>query len=53
MWALSDDRILDLAVEWYQSGRDLAIAIVIQTGGSSPRLAGSVMIIRDDGHIEG
>lgn len=53
MRALSDDRILDLAVEWHQSGHDLAIAIVIQTWGSSPRPAGSVMIIRDDGHIEG
>jgi xanthine dehydrogenase accessory factor len=53
MRALSDDRILNLAAEWYESGHDLAIAVVIQTWGSSPRPTGSDMIIRDDDQIEG
>ena len=53
MRALSDDRILNLAAEWYQSGHDLAIAVVIQTWGSSPRPRGSIMIIRDDNQMEG
>ena len=53
MRALSDDRILNLAAEWYQSGHDLAIAVVIQTWGSSPRPRGSIMIIRDDNEMEG
>lgn len=53
MRPLSDDYILTIAADWHQSGHDLAIAIVIQTWGSSPRPAGSIMIIRDDDLVEG
>ena len=53
MRPLSNDNILTIAADWHQSGHNLAIAIVIQTWGSSPRPAGSIMIIRDDEQIAG
>jgi len=49
----ADDRILQLADTWHKAGHDLALAVVISTWGSSPRQPGSIMIIRDDGLIEG
>ena len=45
--------LLELAYDWQQAGHKLAIAFVMQTWGSSPRQAGSIMLIRDDHHIEG
>ena len=45
--------LLELADDWQQAGHKLAIAFVMQTWGSSPRQAGSIMLIRDDHHIEG
>lgn len=45
--------LLELADDWQQAGHKLAIAFVMQTWGSSPRQAGSIMLIRDDKHIEG
>ena len=45
--------LLELADDWQQAGHKLAIAFVMQTWGSSPRQAGSIMLIRDDDHIEG
>ncbi|ADE40226.1 XdhC family protein [Candidatus Puniceispirillum marinum] len=45
--------LLELADDWRQAGHKLAIAFVMQTWGSSPRQAGSIMLIRDDKHIEG
>lgn len=45
--------LLELADDWQQAGHKLAIAFVMQTWGSSPRQTGSIMLIRDDHHIEG
>ena len=45
--------LLELADDWQQAGHKIAIAFVMQTWGSSPRHAGSIMLIRDDHHIEG
>jgi xanthine dehydrogenase accessory factor len=45
--------LLELADDWQQAGHKLTLAFVIQTWGSSPRQAGSIMLIRDDHHIEG
>lgn len=45
--------LLELADDWQQAGHKIAIAFVMQTWGSSPRQAGSIMLIRDDHHIEG
>ncbi|PKA39024.1 XdhC family protein [Rhizobium sullae] len=41
------------AEEWKKSGRDVAIATVIETWGSAPRPAGSHLVIDGDGNFEG
>ncbi|XDZ66303.1 XdhC family protein [Alphaproteobacteria bacterium LSUCC0684] len=53
MMPYADDHILQIAETWEQAGHDLALAVVVSTWGSSPRQPGSLMIIRDDGLIEG
>ncbi len=41
------------AEEWKKSGRDVAIATVIETWGSAPRPVGSHLVIDGDGNFEG
>ena len=41
------------ALEWIDSGYEVALATVISTWGSSPRPVGSQLIIRDDNLFEG
>jgi xanthine dehydrogenase accessory factor len=36
------------AADWLASGQRLALAFVMQTWGSSPRPAGSLMLVRED-----
>jgi xanthine dehydrogenase accessory factor len=50
---VTNDALLIKAAEWHAGGHGVALALVMQTWGSSPRPAGSVMIIRDDQSIEG
>ncbi|PCI32674.1 MAG: XdhC/CoxI family protein [Alphaproteobacteria bacterium] len=38
---------------WHEAGRGVALATVVDTWGSSPRPTGSMMIIDDQGAIEG
>ncbi|HQQ98374.1 MAG TPA: XdhC family protein, partial [Cyclobacteriaceae bacterium] len=45
--------IYDIADEWIKSGRTCAIARVIATWGSSPRPAGSMMLVGNDGAMAG
>jgi len=45
--------ILKLALSWHDAGRRVALATVVQTWGSSPRPAGSHLIVADDGNFEG
>ncbi len=45
--------ILNLALSWHDAGRQVALATVVQTWGSSPRPAGSHLIVADDGNFEG
>ena len=45
--------LLARAAQWHADGHGVALALVIQTWGSSPRPVGSVMIIRDDMAVEG
>ena len=45
--------VVELALEWRQSGKSVALATVVQTWGSSPRPAGSNLVIADDGSFEG
>lgn len=45
----TDREILNTALEWLQQGHRLALVTVARTWGSSPRPAGSLMLMRDDG----
>lgn len=49
----SDDRVLTAAAEWRQEGRDVALATVISTWGSSPRPVGSHLAIDADNNFVG
>jgi len=48
-----DEKILDEAKDWLAANRDVILATVIQTWGSSPRPVGSRMIINDKGDFSG
>ncbi len=48
-----DDTLLDTAAEWKRQGRKVAIATVVQTWGSSPRPAGSQLLVDDAGNMLG
>lgn len=45
--------ILSKALEWLQNTHCVLLITVIKTWGSSPRPPGSLMALRDDGHISG
>ena len=45
----TDQQILETAIEWIQQGHKPALVTVAKTWGSSPRPAGSLMLMRDDG----
>lgn len=45
--------LLQTAADWRRQGHEVAIATVIKTWGSAPRPAGSILIVRADGHFEG
>jgi xanthine dehydrogenase accessory factor len=45
--------VLRTACEWVEQRRKVWLATVIRTWGSSPRPVGSMMIIREDGHVRG
>lgn len=44
---------LEVAQAWVEEGRDVALAIVIDTWGSAPRPVGSYLVIDADGNFEG
>lgn len=44
---------LDVAQDWMENGRDVAVATVIETWGSAPRPVGSHLVIDSDGNFEG
>jgi len=48
-----DEKILDEAKDWLTAKRNVVLATVIQTWGSSPRPLGSRMIINDKGDFSG
>ena len=48
-----DEKILDEANDWIEAKRNVILATVIQTWGSSPRPIGSRMIINDKGDFSG
>ncbi|WP_062229061.1 XdhC family protein [Aureimonas frigidaquae] len=45
--------VLDIAESWAQKGHGLALATVVETWGSSPRPAGSHLLIDSSGAFEG
>lgn len=48
-----DHDIVDTARQWADEGRRLALATVVSTWGSSPRPAGSRMVIDAEGRMQG
>ena len=48
-----DEKILDEARDWLTAKRNVVLATVIQTWGSSPRPIGSRMIVNDRGDFSG
>ena len=53
MAAGSDDNVLGQALGWLHEGRQVAVATVVGTWGSSPRPRGSQLVVRDDGLFAG
>jgi xanthine dehydrogenase accessory factor len=49
----ADTEPLDHALTWLDEGRQVALATVVETWGSSPRPRGSQLAIRDDGLFVG
>ena len=49
--ALGDE--LQIAERWMKSGKEVVIATVIETCGSTPRPVGSHLVIDEDGNFEG
>ncbi len=45
--------VLATAEGWRESGRDVAIATVMETWGSAPRPVGSHLVVDGDGNFEG
>ena len=50
---LDPQDVLTTALTWHDAGRPVALATVVQTWGSSPRPAGSNIVIAADGAFEG
>ena len=48
-----DEKVLEEAKDWLEAKRNVVLATVIQTWGSSPRKIGSRMIINDKGDFSG
>ena len=47
------DDVLEQAAAWRQAGRDVALATVVSTWGSSPRPVGSQLAVDGDGAFVG
>jgi len=47
------DDVLEKAAEWRRQGKDVAIATVVSTWGSSPRPVGSQLAVDGDGNMTG
>jgi xanthine/CO dehydrogenase XdhC/CoxF family maturation factor len=45
--------VLETALAWRESGREVALATVVETCGSSPRPVGSTLVVAGDGAFEG
>lgn len=45
--------VVRTAIDWSESGACTLLATVVRTWGSAPRPVGSMMVIREDGHVKG
>jgi xanthine dehydrogenase accessory factor len=45
--------VLKRSADWVEEGRRALLVTVVKTWGSSPRPAGAMLAIRDDGHVAG
>ena len=50
---MTDTPLPKLALDWHRAGRGVALAFVVETWGSAPRPAGSMLVIDADGAMEG
>jgi xanthine/CO dehydrogenase XdhC/CoxF family maturation factor len=50
---MTDADILKQAEIWRRSGKRVALATVVETWGSAPRLAGSHLVVDENGHFLG
>lgn len=50
---IADQDLLALALDWHKAGRQVAVAMVVQTWGSAPRAAGSLLVVDADGAMAG
>lgn len=50
---LTDDQVLDGAARWLRAGKAVALATVVRTWGSSPRPAGSHLVVNENGEFLG
>lgn len=50
---MEHDRIPEIALEWYRTGRKAVLATVLETWGSAPRQPGSQLAISGEGQIMG
>jgi xanthine/CO dehydrogenase XdhC/CoxF family maturation factor len=48
-----EEDVLEIALAWKQAGRGVAVATVTSTWGSSPRPAGSQLVVDDKGAMVG
>lgn len=48
-----DDQLLDEAAMWLRDGRKVALATVVSTWGSSPRPAGSQLLVDENAEMLG
>ena len=48
-----DEKILEESYDWIKANQKVVLATVIQTWGSSPRPAGSRMVVNENGDFSG
>jgi len=48
-----DVEVLKNSVKWLEDGHKITLVTVTKTWGSSPRPAGAMLALRDDGHVSG
>ena len=51
--SMTHEDVLETAAEWHREGKDVALATVVSTWGSSPRPAGSQLAVDQDGRMVG